>query len=85
MTFNIQGRQINISDDVINNYRKAVGLLPGMKTDDKWFEYTVEIAFKYDIEFILDHYSDSDIKDEVEASLLFEAEQYNALGGGYFQ
>ncbi len=92
MKFNIDGRAVKIDDATVLRYRTALGLLPDMKTDDKWLKNYIEIAFKeknlaraedtYNVIFA--KYNVSEVEDIVTAALKYEADTYDSLGGGTF-
>lgn len=85
MEFNMGGRKFNLDDNLIAKYRKAVGFLPEMKTDEKWLEMIFCTAFKEPAERVLKECPTPILEKELNEAIDFEAEQYLAQGGGIFE
>ena len=85
MQFNLEGKKINIADDVIEKYRNAVGFLPEMKTDEKWLQMIFCTAFDEPYESVIKDCPIPIIESRLSKAVDFEAEQYIALGGGIFK
>ena len=85
MQFNIYDREITISDEALEGYKKSAGFTVDMELNDKWLMTVIgQVYFTTDKEK-LEGYDISAIQDDVTRWLKKDAAQYGALGGGVFK
>ncbi len=84
MTFNILGKQIDISDEVISDYRKAEGLRPGMKTDERWLVGMLKMAFGENEEEIFNNNTITAIEEKLTEFIQADTQMVLDMGGGNF-
>lgn len=84
MEFHLK-KKINISDKIIEDYRNAVGLLPEMKTDEKWLDTVFLETFDMEADEVFTLYNTEYIERELSYQISYITDQYRALGGGHFE
>lgn len=85
MEFHINHITVRIADTVINQYREAVGLLPNMKTDDRWLSTFFFETFHEEVDAVLKAYTPQVIEQKLTMAINSDTKQYIAQGGGIFK